>query len=64
MNRYPDPRIASLQRLLESLVDERQRLRGDGADGTELERNRREIVRRQHELADALLAVYGPRRAA
>jgi hypothetical protein len=39
-------------------VQERQRLRTEGADRTELEGNRRAIVARQHELSDALIAQY------
>ena len=50
--------ITDLQSLLAELVRERQQLRAAQADGEALERNRREIVRRQWELADALLARY------
>jgi hypothetical protein len=52
------PRIHSLERSLTELVQERQRLRGEGADTAELETNRREIVARQQELSDALIAEY------
>jgi hypothetical protein len=51
-------RIHSLERSLADLVQERQRLRAEGANGPELERNRREIVTRQQELSDALIACY------
>jgi hypothetical protein len=50
--------ITNLQTLLAELVRERQQLRAALADADTLERNRREIVRRQWELADALLARY------
>ncbi len=61
MNRQPDPRIATLQHVIDALVRERQRLRTAGGDVLALERNRKQIVERQHELADALIAAYGPR---
>jgi hypothetical protein len=61
MNRNPDPRLATLEHVLETLVQERQRLRAEGADPLALDGNRREIVKRQHELAAALIAVYGAR---
>ena len=51
-------RIHALERSLADLVEERQRLRAEGANGSELERNRREIVARQQELSDALIACY------
>jgi hypothetical protein len=63
MGKRPDPRIDSLEREIAALVAERQRLRGDGADDDQLERNRREIVFRQHELSDALIAIYAPQPA-
>jgi hypothetical protein len=53
-------RIDSLERTLADLVQERQALRSDGAEADELERNRREIVARQHELSEALISVYAP----
>ena len=55
-----DPHIDILARELASLVAERQRLRSEGADSGQLERNRREIVARQHELAGALIALHAP----
>ncbi|HEX6490127.1 MAG TPA: hypothetical protein VF002_01990 [Gaiellaceae bacterium] len=60
MANRPDPRIDSLERGLASLVNERQRLRAEGAASAELERNRRQIVSRQHELSEALIAIYAP----
>ena len=58
-----DPRIDILEREIAALVAERQRLRTESAEGAELERNRREIVERQHELSDALIALYAPQPA-
>ena len=49
-------RIYSLEQSLADLVEERQRLRTDGAETADLERNRREIVARQQELSNALIA--------
>ena len=54
--RNPLP-VEALQDLLGGLLRERELLRAAGAKRA-LERNRREIVRRQWELADALLARY------
>ena len=51
-----DGRIHELERSLADLVQERQRLRAEGADAAALERNRREIVARQQELGGALIA--------
>jgi len=51
-------RISKLERNLAALVEERQALRADGANASELERNRREIVARQQELSEALISVY------
>ncbi|MGB2952685.1 MAG: hypothetical protein WBB74_04745 [Gaiellaceae bacterium] len=56
--------ITTLQSLLAELVRERQQLRADAADAEALERNRCEIVQRQWELAEALLACYLPAAAA
>lgn len=53
-----DPRIERLERALADLVQERQTLRAGGADASQLERNRREIVARQQELSEALISVY------
>jgi hypothetical protein len=53
--------INGLERTIADLVQERQRLRAEGAAASELERNRREIVARQQELSDALIAQYAPR---
>jgi len=51
-------RINSLEQSLADLVQERQRLRTDGPETADLERNRREIVARQQELSNALIAQY------
>jgi hypothetical protein len=56
-----DVRIETLERTLAALVQQRQQLRAAGAPQPELERNRREIVARQQELSDALIAIYAPR---
>jgi hypothetical protein len=58
-----DPRIDGLEREIATLVAERQGLRANGAEGGELERNRREIVALQHELSTTLIAVYAPQPA-
>ena len=50
-----------LQREIAELVVARQALRAQGASDAALERNRRQLVRRQHELALALIARYGLR---
>ena len=63
MAQHPDPRIDTLERALADLVQERQQLRAGGADSSELERNRREIVARQHELSEALIAAFAPQTA-
>jgi hypothetical protein len=60
MAKRPDPRIDTLERSIANLVAERQQLRTEGAESSVLERNRREIVERQHELSDALIALYAP----
>ena len=58
MAKHQDPRIERLENALAELVQERQTLRATGAEPTELERNRREIVARQQELSEALISVY------
>jgi len=59
----PDPRIESLEREIATLVDQRQTLRASGGKARELERNRREIVSRQHELSETLISIYAPQPA-
>ena len=61
MKKHPDTIVDALERSIADLVLERQRLRTDGAERAELERNRCEIVARQHELSGALIALYAPR---
>jgi coenzyme F420-reducing hydrogenase delta subunit len=56
--------VETLQRELEELVLERQRLRVNGTSPSELEENRRAIARRQHDLSLALIARYAPLPAA
>jgi len=58
-----DPRIESLERDIATLVEQRQTLRSSGAEARELERNRREIGARQHELSETLISVYAPQPA-
>src|SRR5436190_23753187 len=59
----PDPRIETLERDIAVLVEQRQTLRAEGADAPQLERNRREIVSRQHELSETLISIYAPQPA-
>ena len=59
----PDTRIETLEREIAVLVEHRQELRASGAEAGELERNRRDIVARQHELSDALISIYAPQPA-
>ena len=59
----PDPRIETLEREIATLVEQRQTLRATGAEPHELERNRREIVARQHELSETLISIYAPQPA-
>ena len=58
-----DPRIESLEREIATLVDQRQTLRASGGKARERERNRREIVSRQHELSETLISIYAPQPA-
>jgi hypothetical protein len=50
--------VEHLVAAINALVFERQELRASGAHSTVLERNRREIVRRQSELSVALVERY------
>ena len=59
----PDPRIETVEREIATLVEQRQTLRATGAEPRELERNRREIVARQHELSETLISIYAPQPA-
>jgi len=54
------PTVESLSEDIRGLVYERQTLRAVGADRDQLERNRRELVRRQQDLVDALIRRYLP----
>jgi hypothetical protein len=58
-----DPRIETVEREIATLVEQRQTLRATGAKPRELERNRREIVARQHELSETLISIYAPQPA-
>ena len=58
-----NPRIETLEREIAVLVEHRQDLRASGAEAGELERNRRNIVARQHELSEALISIYAPQPA-
>jgi hypothetical protein len=58
------PDLERLAQLHTTLVDERQRLRGEGAPAGELERNRLAIVQCQWELSRALIERYLPPAAA
>ena len=51
------------EREITTLVEQRQTLRAAGAEARELERNRREIVARQHELSETLISIYAPQPA-
>jgi hypothetical protein len=62
-SRAPSARKSDLETLENqhaTLVDERQRLRSDGATAAELEHNRLAIVNCQWELSRALIARYLP----
>jgi hypothetical protein len=54
------PSIESLRDRIADLVSERQRLRYEAAAPDRLEANREEIARLQHELSQALIALYLP----
>jgi hypothetical protein len=56
--------VATLNAEICRVVLERQRLQAHGAEATELEQNRIEIVRLQWKLSDALIARHAPVRAA
>jgi hypothetical protein len=56
--------VATLNAEICRVVLERQRLQVHGAEATELEQNRIEIVRLQWKLSDALIARHAPVRAA
>lgn len=58
-----DPRIETLERDIATLVEQRQTLRASGAEPSELEHNRREIVARQHKLSETLISIYAPQPA-
>jgi hypothetical protein len=58
-----DPRIETLEREIATLVEQRQTLRATQAEPGELERNRREIVARQHALSETLISIYAPQPA-
>ncbi len=55
-----NPSIESLKDRIAALVGERQRLRAEAATRELLEANREEIARLQHELSQALIALYLP----
>jgi hypothetical protein len=63
MLKNPDPHVESLERDIAALVEQRQSLRASGAEQRQLERNRCEIVARQHELSEALISIYAPHAA-
>jgi hypothetical protein len=55
--------VDSLLAAINALARERQELRARGAESDALERNRREIVRRQWELSYAFIERYLPSRS-
>jgi hypothetical protein len=55
--------VEDLQRTLDGLSAERQRLRADSAEPEVLEQNRHEIMATQWELSYALIARYLPQAA-
>ena len=52
--------VETLKHRIAALVGERQRLRSEHAPPAELEENRCEIATLQHELSQALIALYLP----
>ncbi|HEY2940086.1 MAG TPA: hypothetical protein VGJ27_09750 [Gaiellaceae bacterium] len=54
------PTVEALSDEVRGLVYERQTMRSVGAGPDELERNRRELVRAQQELVDALIRRHLP----
>ena len=56
----PVDTVEALTDAIARLVEERQRLRADGADGAALERNRREIAELQQRLSRALIVRFLP----
>ena len=54
------PTVEALLEQISGLTAERQRLRDEGADGTQLERNRVKLVRAQWELSHALIERHLP----
>jgi hypothetical protein len=55
------PGVESLQERIAVLVYERQRMRSSGASRAALERNRRQLVRSQWQLSQALIERHLPR---
>ncbi len=60
MNPQLSSSVEELTRRIGALVSERQALRALAAGGDELEHNRVEIARLQHELSRALIARFLP----
>ena len=52
--------VEGLKERIAELVGERQRLRATAAPSADLEANRRQIATLQHELSEALIALYLP----
>lgn len=59
-----DQTVAAVNAEIQRVVLKRQRLQAHGAEATELEQNRIEIVRLQWKLSEALVARHAPGRAA
>jgi hypothetical protein len=55
-----DPTVERLLEQISALAGERQRLREQGVNGSELEQNRVELAGKQWELSHALIARYRP----